>query len=41
MIEKHENKILCRDAIRFTESLPAEVFDLVVCDGPYGVTNHD
>lgn len=41
MIEKHENKILTRDSLKFTDTLPNESVDLVVCDGPYGVTTHD
>jgi DNA modification methylase len=41
MIEKHENEILCRDSLKFTDTLPNESIDLIVCDGPYGVTTHD
>ncbi|KAA1262076.1 Modification methylase MboII [Rubripirellula obstinata] len=36
-----ENKIHCRDALRFTEGMPSESVDLVICDGPYGVTTHE
>ena len=41
MIERHENKILCRDSLKFTDMLPEESVNLIVCDGPYGVTSHD
>lgn len=41
MIEKYENKILTRDSLNFTDTLPNESVDLIVCDGPYGVTTHD
>ena len=34
-------KILQGDALSLMRDLPAESFDLVVCDGPYAVTTHD
>ncbi len=41
MIVKHESKILTQDSLKFTDTLPDESVDLIVCDGPYGVTTHD
>jgi len=34
-------KIQQRDVRTFIAELPGELFDLVVCDGPYAVTTHD
>ncbi|HRA87729.1 MAG TPA: site-specific DNA-methyltransferase [Planctomycetaceae bacterium] len=41
MNEIVENKIHCRDALGFTDTMPSESVDLIICDGPYGVTSHD
>jgi len=38
---EYENEILCCDALEFTDALPDECVDLVICDGPYGVTAHE
>jgi DNA modification methylase len=38
---KHENKILYCDALKFTDGIPDESVDLIICDGPYGVTTHE
>ena len=29
------------DSLQLTEALPKECVDLIICDGPYGVTEHD
>lgn len=34
-------KILQSDALSFMRELPGELFDLVICDGPYAVTTHE
>lgn len=40
-VTKHLNKIINSEALSFIDSLPSSIFDLVICDGPYGVTTHD
>ena len=39
MLER--NKIYCRDAFEMFSEIDADSVDLVVCDGPYGVTPND
>lgn len=41
MTADHEMKVLRRDAVAFTDELPEECVDLVISDGPYGVTTHE
>ena len=33
-------RVHCADAFDFMDTLPDEQIDLIVCDGPYGVTSH-
>jgi DNA modification methylase len=33
--------VQCADAFVFMDGLPPESVDLVICDGPYGVTSHE
>lgn len=40
-IESFFGRIHCVDCISFMENLPADSVDLIICDGPYGVTTHD
>jgi len=40
-LKKHFNKIVNSDTLLFVDNLPSSIFDLVICDGPYGVTVHD
>lgn len=35
------NSILTCDAFQLMKNLPSGYFDLIICDGPYGVTTHD
>ena len=41
MTTSYDNEILCCDALTFTDKMPNECVDLIICDGPYGVTAHD
>lgn len=34
------DKIICGDAIKLLDTLPDNSIDLIICDGPYSVTNH-
>lgn len=35
------NRIETGDALKFLDELPSDSVNLIVCDGPYGVTTHD
>ena len=35
------NRIYCGDSLELVEALADDSVDLIVCDGPYGVTRHD
>ena len=35
------NTISLTDSITFMDSLPESSFDIIICDGPYGVTTHN
>ena len=35
------NSIQQADSLQLTETLPEDCIDLIICDGPYGVTSHD
>lgn len=35
------NSIQQADSLQLTETLPEDCIDLIICDGPYGVTGHD
>ena len=35
------NSIQQADSLQLTEGLPEDCIDLIICDGPYGVTEHD
>jgi DNA modification methylase len=35
------NKIYCIDFFDFVKNLPNQSFDLIICDGPYGVTTEE
>ena len=39
-IEELLGNIINDNALSFIDNIPAESVDLIVCDGPYGVTNH-
>jgi DNA modification methylase len=39
-IKKIVGEIVQADALSFMDELPDESFDLIICDGPYGVTTH-
>lgn len=34
-------RVHCADAFAFLSYLPDEAIDLIICDGPYGVTSHE
>ncbi|MDW8333550.1 MAG: hypothetical protein RMM53_04970 [Bacteroidia bacterium] len=36
-----ENKVILGDMWKLTETLASETIDLIVCDGPYGITDND
>ena len=38
MLEK--NKIYCGDSFQYLKKVKDESIDLIVCDGPYGVTQN-
>ena len=40
-IESAAGKIFCGDTLAFMADIPDAAFDLVVSDGPYGVTTHE
>ncbi len=40
-VEHVVGRIFNTDGVAFLDELPAESTDLVVCDGPYGVTTHE
>ena len=41
MLSELTNKISVANSISFINELPKDNFDLIICDGPYGVTTHD
>lgn len=41
MLSEIKNTISNVNSISFMDELPANSFDLIVCDGPYGVTTHN
>lgn len=41
MLSKLKNKISVADSVSFMDKLPEDIFDLIICDGPYGVTKHN
>ncbi len=41
MVSEITNKISNANSIEFMDELPKESIDLIICDGPYGVTTHN
>lgn len=41
MFSKLKNKISNVNSLAFMDELPEESIDLIICDGPYGVTTHN
>ncbi len=41
MLSESKNKITITNSVSFMDELPENSFDLIVCDGPYGVTTHN
>ena len=40
-IQSKLNKIHCADSLSFMQNLPDATFSLIICDGPYGITQFD
>lgn len=40
MLSELKNKISIANSMSFMNELPKDSFDLIICDGPYGVTTH-
>ena len=41
MLSEIKNTISNLNSMAFMDELPKDSFDLIICDGPYGVTSHD
>ena len=41
MLSELKNQISIANSMSFMNELPKDSFDLIICDGPYGVTTHD
>ncbi len=41
MLSELKNQISNANSMSFMNELPKDSFDLIICDGPYGVTTHD
>jgi len=40
MLSELKNKISIVNSVSFMDEIPKDSFDLIICDGPYGVTTH-